>query len=282
MDINLGDRLKELRKEKKLTQDDLCNNLNKKFNTTINKGMISKWENSKEQPRLEYIINIADYFNIDISYLLGFEEKKYTLPYDEIRKIINNFLPNITDLVKSICIKNGLNININIKNFDEFYTKLSLKIVDEISRIDFYDAYDIWESEVYQSIEKYCNISNAQDIFKDIKRDIININIFEELKIVIKEAYDDDDFYGLDLRKSIFENVNDEHLTETIVSSIYNSKTMEDILYEISKLFETNYFNIIIKEILNELLAKLNLTGTEKVIDYIRDLLSNDKYKKDE
>lgn len=276
MDIKLGKKIRMLRKEKKLTQDELANSLNLKFNTAINKGMLSKWENDKEQPRLEFIINIADFFNVEISYLLGYEEKKYYLPKNKIREIINKYIPSIFDLVKSVCVENDW-----VRDKEE-YTKLSLIIANEISKIDYYDVYDIFESEEFENIEKYMNMPYTNDIINNIKNNITEINILKEMEEVIDEAYSYDEFYGLDLRESIQELVNDKQLTEVIVKSFYKSQLIMDISSNISELIETSYLDIIIREVLFMHFQGLNLIGKEKVIDYIKDLLSNDKYKEGE
>lgn len=68
---SVGSRIKSLRLNKDLNQLDLCNELNKKYDTNINKGMISKWENDKDEPSMKYLRNISDYFNVTLDYLIG-------------------------------------------------------------------------------------------------------------------------------------------------------------------------------------------------------------------
>ncbi|SHI76497.1 DNA-binding transcriptional regulator, XRE-family HTH domain [Geosporobacter subterraneus DSM 17957] len=74
--ISLGSRLKYLRIEKGLTQEELAENLNKKFEISINKGMISKWESDKSEPRLDYTKNLAEYFDVSLDYLIGVSKEK--------------------------------------------------------------------------------------------------------------------------------------------------------------------------------------------------------------
>lgn len=61
----LGDRLKELRKDKNITQKELSKVLNIQ-NTTL-----SQYENGINEPNDEMKIKIADYFNVTVDYLLG-------------------------------------------------------------------------------------------------------------------------------------------------------------------------------------------------------------------
>ena len=49
---DLGNLLKELRIENELTQEELANKLNELHDIKLNKGMISKWEANKSEPRL--------------------------------------------------------------------------------------------------------------------------------------------------------------------------------------------------------------------------------------
>lgn len=71
MEKTLGERLRTLRRNYHITQDELANKINTKFNTSINKSMISKWENGKGDPYLEYAKYLAIFFNVSLDYLLG-------------------------------------------------------------------------------------------------------------------------------------------------------------------------------------------------------------------
>ena len=62
---NLSDRLKELRKEKKITQSDLGKILG------VVKTTISMYENSNSTPNDEIKLKISEYFNVSLDYLLG-------------------------------------------------------------------------------------------------------------------------------------------------------------------------------------------------------------------
>lgn len=64
----IGESIRRLRKERKLTLEELANNLNAMYPDTLNfnKGKLSKWENGKEEPKLSSIRILADYFGISI------------------------------------------------------------------------------------------------------------------------------------------------------------------------------------------------------------------------
>lgn len=62
-------RLKELRKEKKLTQEDLAGKIG------VSKITILRWENGERQIKPEKAQQLADYFGVSIEYLLGYNER---------------------------------------------------------------------------------------------------------------------------------------------------------------------------------------------------------------
>ena len=70
-------RLKELRKAKGLTLDELSKCLKEKFEVSLSTGQLSSYENGRRSPRSENTWKtIADYFNVSVSYLLGYSDKK--------------------------------------------------------------------------------------------------------------------------------------------------------------------------------------------------------------
>ena len=60
-----SDRLKELRKDRRLTQKQLASKL------FIDDTSISKYENDKAMPENELLQKIADFFEVSVDYLLG-------------------------------------------------------------------------------------------------------------------------------------------------------------------------------------------------------------------
>ena len=62
-------RLKELRKEKKLLQKDVASAVNHSITC------ISDWERGKREPSIDDLIRLADFFGVSIDYLVGREEE---------------------------------------------------------------------------------------------------------------------------------------------------------------------------------------------------------------
>lgn len=84
---SLGQRIKELRTEQRLTQEQLGKILN------VGKSTISQYENNINTPDKGTLQKLADFFNISVDYLLGRTNNRnsfsYTLPNDvELEKVL--------------------------------------------------------------------------------------------------------------------------------------------------------------------------------------------------
>ncbi|WP_411735034.1 helix-turn-helix domain-containing protein [Paenibacillus sp. M2] len=108
----IGKIIKSLRNKHKLSQDELAEKLNQKFNTTINKGMISKWENDLGDPRLDTVRHLSVFFNVSLDYLLGrTDEPKDTIsdekdaPLDENYRKIERFARKVSPDVLKKAVK---------------------------------------------------------------------------------------------------------------------------------------------------------------------------------
>ncbi len=65
----IGKFLKELRKQKGLTQEQIA----EKFN--VSNRTISRWENGNNMPDLDILIEISDYYEVDLREILNGERK---------------------------------------------------------------------------------------------------------------------------------------------------------------------------------------------------------------
>ena len=87
----LGNRLKDLRYQKEITQEELGKVLNK------TKNNISQYETGKRQPDNETLIKISEYFQVSLDYLLGKTDIKNFTSDDELKKLIIQSNINDTD-----------------------------------------------------------------------------------------------------------------------------------------------------------------------------------------
>lgn len=69
-----GKKLRELRKAKGFTQQELVDIVNTKYGTAINRTTISKWENGTQEASMSFVVIFADFFGVSLDYING-EEK---------------------------------------------------------------------------------------------------------------------------------------------------------------------------------------------------------------
>ena len=70
MNSKFSERLKELRKDQRKTQDELSKVLN------VRRSTYGEYERGKIRPPAEKIFKLAEYFNVSIDYLIGNTEQK--------------------------------------------------------------------------------------------------------------------------------------------------------------------------------------------------------------
>ncbi len=74
----MNNRIKELRKEKNLTLEQVGKDMNLATNT------ISRYETGKREPKLEIWNKLAEYFNVPTSYLMGTDNLKFPTKQETI------------------------------------------------------------------------------------------------------------------------------------------------------------------------------------------------------
>lgn len=94
--MDFANRLRELRMSKGLSQGDLANKLG------VSKSRISMYEVGSRQPDFEMLERIADYFNVDIDYLLGKENVSTYVMTPEQKEVIDAICENaeLLDLMR--------------------------------------------------------------------------------------------------------------------------------------------------------------------------------------
>ena len=98
--LNFSKNLLKLRKERKITQENLANYLG------VTKAAISKWELNQSYPDITLLPIIASYFDISIDKLLGYEshinDEEVRMLYKEL---IKEFSTEKFDDVYKKCIE---------------------------------------------------------------------------------------------------------------------------------------------------------------------------------
>lgn len=143
--MNIGNRIRELRKQRGLTQDQLANSIGVSFQA------VSKWENGISLPDIALVPSIANYFGVTLDELFdfhleevrekAFEIAKESWEYrssdpDKARELLKNGLKNYPD--NDILLNNLLYVT---EDPDEII-HIASKIID-VTKDDStkYDAY---------------------------------------------------------------------------------------------------------------------------------------------
>lgn len=86
-------RLKELRKEKKLTQQEVAEILG------VNEKTVSRWENGENEIKLAQANMIANNFGVFVGYLLGYSDDKWEAKsVNKLEDVYVEFLENIKSI----------------------------------------------------------------------------------------------------------------------------------------------------------------------------------------
>lgn len=68
MEITIGENIRRLRIERRMTQEQLAEILN------VTNAAVSKWERGDSLPDITMLFPIADYFGVSVDALMGHEE----------------------------------------------------------------------------------------------------------------------------------------------------------------------------------------------------------------
>lgn len=118
----LGDKIKELRKSKRINQMTLSKYL------SVSKGAIGMWETNKREPDIQTIKKIANYFNVSLDYLLENESKETNKQNQEKIKSESNYVitseQNYEKILKLVLFDEIENITSDMINEVKEFAKL--------------------------------------------------------------------------------------------------------------------------------------------------------------
>jgi transcriptional regulator with XRE-family HTH domain len=92
--VELGERIRELRTKNRLSQGDLAKAVEAATST------ISEIERAERSPRVELLIKIADYFEVSLDFLLGRITEETTKEFAELKKEIDELKEDYEELNK--------------------------------------------------------------------------------------------------------------------------------------------------------------------------------------
>lgn len=90
----VGHTLKHLRELKGVSMDQMADDL-KRYNVNPSKSMISRWENDKADPSMEYAKVLSLYFNVTLDELLGLVNLQHKEP--EVQTLAAHATEDLTE-----------------------------------------------------------------------------------------------------------------------------------------------------------------------------------------
>ena len=103
--VKIGAFLRELRKGKGLTQEQLAEQFN------ISRRSVSRWETGSNMPDVGLLIEIADFFDVDIREIIDGERKSENMEKETLKKVAEyadaekfKLKKKISDIFKWMCV----------------------------------------------------------------------------------------------------------------------------------------------------------------------------------
>ena len=184
-------RLKELRKEKKLSQKEIAQEM------SISEKTLSRWENGESQIKPEKAQQLADFFGVSVGYLLGYSDVRFEL--EQIEKAIKNRLIDSESTINKDVFENTLKIVELARFLDlDLDTITSLYFYNcEISKIKtLNDLFDFFDSEAHGYMELLSIVEPYQA--DEIIQEISKLGDYkEELSLYLDKVRAEEDFFNV-------------------------------------------------------------------------------------
>lgn len=124
--ITIGERIKELRKERKISQAELAKNIN------VSPGNVGDWERGKAKPGADALISLMEYFSVSADWLLTGKGSTQNKVHNEAtaedtgstRKTIDSDVSMLTEEERSLVL--------SFRHFDELDKELVKNTVDSL------------------------------------------------------------------------------------------------------------------------------------------------------
>ncbi len=158
MQLNLGNKIRNLRKRDGRTQEELANALG------VTSQAVSRWESGGSYPDMEIIPSIANYFGITIDELFGYENDRENKIDDLVSKINEmNFVNNGIDINIDECVALAREAMLEFPGNE----KIMLCLADVLYNVGYvrYGEYHLIDDEGYNvyDIERHRNYAEWKE-----------------------------------------------------------------------------------------------------------------------
>lgn len=193
-------RIKELREKKGMSIDQLSKELKKK-GVSISPASISKYEREERKPKIDKWIQLADFFDVPVSYLQGLTISPYSIGSNDSFEQFAYDYGLIADEV----------------NVDKIPKQEKKNISEALTKFKMLVAYLVEAKAKYKSAEYEQYLDNVLELTNFLSTSIFNDNIVNESqrkKVMRTISQEIGNFYkalaGSDASNLIFEDGNQE------------------------------------------------------------------------
>jgi len=185
-------RLKELRKQKGLTQDELAREIG------VSKITVLRWENEERQIKPEKAQQLADYFGVTEGYLLGYTNNRFGV--SQIVKAIEEKLSAsdsalnkdvLESTMKIIELSYFLNMDLETLSNIYFYNlkrQTPMRVLSDL--FDFFDSEAHDYKELLSIVEPY----QADEVIQEISK---LGDYQEQLSLYLDKVKSEEDFFNV-------------------------------------------------------------------------------------
>ena len=160
------ERLKELRNKKGVSQAFLAKKLN------VTPGAIAHWELGNRNPDYNTLIKIADYFEVDVNYLIGQRDVSYRQPVDKNElKLADDYFLNV----------------LGYRSDDDLMEQLSDK-----EKVDLYNNLKATGPHTKEELNKRFGTFNVEDYDKLLNKDSVIFKYFSLIMELVEMGVLDD------------------------------------------------------------------------------------------
>ena len=172
--MNLDEKIKKIRKDNKMSQDDFAEILN------VTRQTVSNWENKKNYPDIETLIKISDEFNISLDILL----KENMVMVKEIDRNVKNTKRYKMILVIIACILVIIAGFFSIYGINYFNTKDKLEnsFKETLEEYHFYKNRDGYYSMKYDEYTTFGVPNQQMPNFFDFSLHFHNSNLYCDIE----------------------------------------------------------------------------------------------------
>lgn len=177
----IGSFLKNLRKEKELTQEQLAEHFN------VSNRTISRWETGSNMPDLSLLIELADFYDVEIREIINGERKSEKMNQEE--KETMTLVADYAENERNILLKRLRNISIvglvaMIVMAVLTRSNIHLPVVDYISGFSFGLAFAALLVAIFYSTGVLANIKKDQARERRLKIIAIVVTVLSVLLLV--------------------------------------------------------------------------------------------------